>query len=318
MAQVFGMTDSQAAGRRGPFDFSFFLVTPIYFLVQVRTSTNIMSSTTAFRNLFLAHCLALQLLPSLTVAHGSEDAQAPLHSHEHVHPWRGCLPGPLQHPSHPICEINLNETASNEPSTIENEFAPWTHRPYCAPEISYCVFTNAQYPTPDKGVSIVANPDDPTTGSSLSALADLFLSTASTASGTAKPPTAPAYKITPLPGRGLGLIATRRITQGEVLMIDHAALVADSAFPSRVKRELGRSLFERAIGRLSAETRGEVMKLARSGDEDGCKKENVNVEDVVKTNSFTVTVGGGSYMVLFPRVAVSEHIPVLGYRTSEF
>ena len=93
-------------------------------------------------------------------------------------------------------------------------------------------------------------------------------------------------------------------------MIDHAALVADSAFPSRVKREIGRSMFERAIARLAAETRKEFLNLARSGDEDGGKKEDVNVEDIVKTNSFTVSVGGGSYMVLFPRVAVSEGVPI--------
>lgn len=91
-------------------------------------------------------------------------------------------------------------------------------------------------------------------------------------------------------------------------MVDYAALVADSAFPSRVNREIGRSLFERAIGRLTAETRDDVLKLARSGDEDGSKQEKVNVEDVVRTNSFTISVGAGSYMVLFPRIAVCEHV----------
>ncbi|KAK3315520.1 hypothetical protein B0H66DRAFT_628669 [Apodospora peruviana] len=183
-------------------------------------------------------------------------------------------------------------------------FTPWTHRPYCPPETPYCVFTNAAYPSLDNGVSILANPDE--ASSSLTALAQLFLddttkSTKTSGQTQEKQP----YKITPLPGKGLGLVATRRIPQGEVLTVDYAALVADSAFPSKMKREQGRVLLRKAIERLPRVK--EVMELARSGKDATGDVGEVDVEDVVKTNSFTLRIGGESYMALFPTIARINH-----------
>jgi hypothetical protein len=83
-------------------------------------------------------------------------------------------------------------------------------------------------------------------------------------------------------------------------MVDYAAVVADSRFPSRVKREQGRQLLREAIERLPGAE--EVLNLARSSSD----PDNVPVvEDVMKTNSFSVEIAGREYMALFPRIAVS-------------
>ncbi|KAM7183375.1 hypothetical protein V8F20_012643 [Naviculisporaceae sp. PSN 640] len=238
--------------------------------------------------------------------HQQHDAQ----SHVHEKSWTGCLPGPLIHPHHPACEL-----INDEPS---DDFPPWTHEPFCLPGSAakskdgkaakpfiYCTFSNAKYPSETKGVSIIANPDDPQTEKSLSAIGTLFESGKSGEEDelplAKKEPATLAYKITPLPGKGMGLIATRKIKQGEVIMVDHAALIAEMAFPTRVKRDVGRQLLERAVRRLSPERKEMVLGLA--SNEGG----EVDVEDVVRTNSFTVNVGEGSFMALFPRIARINH-----------
>jgi hypothetical protein len=103
-----------------------------------------------------------------------------------------------------------------------------------------------------------------------------------------------------IPGKGKGLVATRKILRGQVFMVDYAAVVADARFPSRVKRDQGRQLLREAIERLPGAE--EVLSLARSSSD----PDNVPVvEDVMRTNSFTVEIAGREYMVLFPRIAVS-------------
>jgi hypothetical protein len=83
-------------------------------------------------------------------------------------------------------------------------------------------------------------------------------------------------------------------------MVDYAAIVADTQFPSRIKRNQGRELLREAIERLPAAD--VILNLARSSSD----LANVpTVEDVMKTNSFSVEIGGKGYMALFPKIAVS-------------
>ncbi|KAM7214565.1 SET domain containing protein [Rhypophila decipiens] len=292
--------------------------------------------------------LLSQILVHLAIAHSPQEAQVPIHSHNHhdqnhnhnpkhndsrqrqkqaYSHDRGddesCLPGPLLHPNHPTCVTEI--FISDEPSS---EFSPWTHEPFCAPgsdkeaESLYCVFTNAKYPSSDKGLSIIANPADPGTEKSLSALATLFESLTNpdsphknnipAKSSKKQEPSTPGYQVTPIKGKGMGLVATRMIRKGQVIMVDYAALLAETVFPSKVKRDVGRELLERAVQRLPVQRRRLVLGLAGSGtDLKGQRRtdgdQEANVEDLVKTNSFTVEVGSGSFMALFPRIARINH-----------
>ena len=209
----------------------------------------------------------------------------------HELPWPNCLPGPLRHDTLASC--------------VTASFAPWTHRPHCPDDDTpYCVHTNARFGR--HGVSVIAVPPARANESTTLPAVEALFSSPSTRDFREEDKIAddhdPPYEIRDIPGKGKGLVATRAIPHGTVLMVDHAVVLADAAFPRRVRRDLGRDMLREAIGRLAPGGEEAVLALARSSADPGVVPA---AEDVVKTNSFSVEVGGGNYMALFPRVAVS-------------
>jgi hypothetical protein len=81
-------------------------------------------------------------------------------------------------------------------------------------------------------------------------------------------------------------------------MEDYPSVLADVEFPGRVPREQGRVLLKRAIDQLADAE--EVFALARSSTA-GAPPE----EDVMRTNTFGITIGDRSRMALFPKISVS-------------
>jgi hypothetical protein len=205
----------------------------------------------------------------------------------------GCLPGPLKLDTYPTCA-----TVTGDEHAVP--WAPWTSRPYCVEDTSYCVFTNADFPGPSRGLSIIdVRPDSSSNATTAVASIAQLLSSPAPASNTAGEEPLP-YEVQDIPGKGKCLVATRKILRGQVFMVDYAAVVADARFPSRVKRDQGRQMLREAIERLPGAE--EVLSLARSSSD----PDNVPVvEDVMRTNSFTVEIVGREYMALFPRIAVS-------------
>ena len=238
----------------------------------------------------LAAAYVALLAPSATATHGGPQQGGDIIQQRLF--GTGCLPGPFQLDSYPTCV-----TASNEDDVL---WAPWTYRPYCAENTNYCVFTNADFQGPNRGVSIIdARPSS--TGNATSAVTVVaeLLSSMPRAPESADEQS-PPYEVRDIPGKGKGLIAIRKIPRGQVFMVDYAAIVADTHLPGRVRRAQGHQLLREAIERLPGAE--EVLGLARSS----LDPENVPVsEDVMKTNAFSVEIGGRDYMALFPRIAVS-------------
>lgn len=231
----------------------------------------------------VAALCAVQFVPPASAT----DGQHPLLNSD-------CLPGPLKLEAYPAC---VAAGADNEDDAVS--WHPWTSPPYCPENTIYCVFTNAGFQGPGRGVSLIdVQP------SSTSNAASAVDSVAQLLSSLPAPETtrdeSPPYEMRDIAGKGKGLVATRKISRGQAFMVDYAAVVADKQFSSRVKRAQGRQLLREAIHRLpSAE---QVLSLARSSP----NPDNVPAfEDVMKTNSFNVEIAGKGYMALFPRVAVS-------------
>ncbi len=205
-----------------------------------------------------------------------------------------CLPGPLSLEAHPAC---MAAGAGDGDDTVS--WHPWTSPPYCPENTVYCVFTNAGFQGPDRGVSLIdVQP------SSTSNAASAVDSVAQLLSSLPIPETtgdeSPPYEIRDIAGKGKGLVATRKILRGQAFMVDYAAVVADKEFSSRIKRAQGRRLLKEAIHRLPSAK--QVLSLARSSSD----PDNVPAfEDVMKTNSFNVEIAGKGYMALFPQIAVS-------------
>lgn len=175
--------------------------------------------------------------------------------------------------------------ASNTTDTL----APWSHPPYCA-TTRYCVFTAADFQS--QGISIVALPQ------SISSMTHL-VSKALAQPLRAEDPN-PPYKVVDIPGAGKGVVATRALKTGDVIMVDHAAVLADTDFPGSVKRELGRLMLNRAMEQLAEPDR--VLGLATSS-----AGKAVTAEDVLRTNSFGIKVDDVDYMALFSKISRINH-----------
>lgn len=204
-----------------------------------------------------------------------------------------CLPGPLQLDSYSTCVATSNDN--------DLPWAPWSYRPYCADNTNYCVFTNTDFRGRDRGVSVIDVPPSRTENvtSAVASIAKLLSSVPPPAPESVDT-TSPPYEMRDIPGKGKGLIATRKIKRGQVFMVDYAAVVADTKLPGRVRQAQGRRLLNEAIERLPGAD--EVLSLARSSPD----PDNVPAgEDVMTTNSFGVEIDGKGYMALFPRIAVS-------------
>lgn len=168
-------------------------------------------------------------------------------------------------------------------------WAPWTHRPYCA-DTQYCVFTNSMF-RGNHGVSIITTSE--IAAGSPDLLAKLAGAGASPSTESLQP-----YAMRDVPGKGKGLFATRFIARGEVFMEDYPSVLADVEFPGKVRRDQGQLLLQRAIGQLAQAD--EVLALARSSTAGAPVQ-----EDVMRTNTFGITVGERSRMALFPKISVS-------------
>lgn len=207
--------------------------------------------------------------------------------------WR--FPDHFGDHDHQACLLAIDEKAGPDPS----HWAPWTHRPYCA-DTRYCVYTNSVFQG-NHGVSIITTPEiaanSPALIAQLSAIGDLGLGDGRHVV-TEKPP----YVVRDIPGKGKGVIATRRIGRGEVFMVDYPSVLADVEFPGRVRHDEGVLLLQRAMDQLADSQ--EVLSLARSSRSGAAVP-----EDVMRTNTFGITVAERSRLALFPKISVSNPTP---------
>ncbi|TLD33550.1 hypothetical protein PspLS_01079 [Pyricularia sp. CBS 133598] len=202
--------------------------------------------------------------------------------------------GRLDSPGYTQCAVPTDDTSGPHPS----QWAPWTHRPLCidgaapktqpsgsgdspngttasSPRTKFCVYTNEH--AGDGGMSIITTPEH--AASSLHLLENPNLRLPGSSSRLHNASTSPAYEVVDVPGKGKGVLATRRIRRFEPFMLERAALATDNLFPSLVERHAGYGLLHEAVRRLADPDR--VLSLARSNPHAGDA-----VENVLRTNSF--------------------------------
>lgn len=108
----------------------------------------------------------------------------------------------------------------------------------------------------------------------------------------------PSYQIRDVPGKGKGIVATRRIRRGEIILIDVPAVLMSIAFLANTKPHHRRRLIKQAIGRLPDETQREIYALSRG-------KERHEMDAILGTNTNTVGLADGyPHVGLFLKLAV--------------
>lgn len=169
--------------------------------------------------------------------------------------------------------------------------SPWTHPPECtyaADKVAkYCAYTNSRHGS--RGWSIITSPE--TAADNIG-----FLNMPLNGSRRAGPQDAP-FKIVEIPGKGKGMMATRRIKRYQEILLDYATVLVDISFTSKVPAILGYRLLHAAVDRLSDPD--SILGLDRSS-----KFARDRVENVLRTNSFHTNLGGVPHMAVYPTVSV--------------
>jgi len=185
---------------------------------------------------------------------------------------------------------------------------PWTHAVRCVvaknqtlgTEKPYCLYTTALFggghgasliAAPSTASEVIANDpyeDRPSYGAS---------GTRRFATGPVVTKDGPAYTVGKTPGKGLGVVAGRKIEQGEVLMLDFPAMLVGKKFLEDIQPKLRRRLLKRGISQLPQSTQDKIFSLAKStGGEP--------IDDILGTNTCSVTMADEIMLGLYPEVAV--------------
>jgi hypothetical protein len=107
----------------------------------------------------------------------------------------------------------------------------------------------------------------------------------------------------PVPGKGMGVLATRQIKKFETIMVDQASVVVALSIEKMIGKAEARKLLYRAVEqlRVPGEVRGLSVEHNAESEGDALEGE----EDVMLTNSFGSQVGGTDCRALYPLVSVS-------------
>ncbi|KAK0742576.1 hypothetical protein B0T21DRAFT_361710 [Apiosordaria backusii] len=223
----------------------------------------------------------------------------------------------------------------DETSSLDIPNLPWTHRPLCSTSFSaipgekFCVFSSSSYNL-GAGVSFLTSPE--TAAGLVGAIdtaGDQWAERRHFKPQEENQHADLPYAIVSIPGKGKGVIATKKINRFETIMRSFPAMIADNVFfPREEEEEAGvkfkvteggtrkatpageavegkgfvkaRKYYQRALEQLGDRQR--VLSLARSR-----KGEMHVLEDVIRTNAFGMTVNGRDCKGLYPEIARLNH-----------
>ncbi|KXX81306.1 SET domain-containing protein 5 [Madurella mycetomatis] len=241
-------------------------------------------------------------------------------------------------PSDASSDIPPDSTLSSQPADPtaggphqrpDQPASPWSRSPTCrrAGTAEHCAFTHSAF-NGRLGISLITTPENilllgsqpplnaaPPPGSHCAGDSS-FRGAEST-----PPAPNPYYTSTPIPGKGLGLVAAKPIRAGtRVMNALPAVLVDDGAWKGMRRVDLGVLVWE-AVRGLSEAQRGSFMELAgpAEGGAQGGKE-----FGILATNAFRVTIKivgevgegkGREFHGVFPEVSRLNHdcAPNLGY-----
>lgn len=93
-----------------------------------------------------------------------------------------------------------------------------------------------------------------------------------------------AYEIVPVEGKGLGVVAKRKIKRGEIVMSDYPSLLIGTGFLGTAQPHHRRRMLKQAINQLPDKLRSKVRGLSRGA-------EKYEVDAILGPNANTVMIG---------------------------
>ncbi|KAI0010797.1 SET domain-containing protein [Xylariaceae sp. FL0662B] len=202
------------------------------------------------------------------------------------------------------CPLPIYEDAVHE----LGKWSPWTARPYCIEPLvkdvaapPFCLYTFEPF-RENQGLSVITAPD--VAAGMIDALDDSIVPpkhrshpSSPLANGEQD---ALAYEVKDLPGKGKGLVARRRISKFEVVMVDYPALITRLDLFHALGPELRQDVLERALHQLPERQLEEVLALARSTGSEP-------IEDTFRTNIFGIDLNNVPHLGIFTRASRINH-----------
>ncbi|KAJ5051295.1 hypothetical protein J3E74DRAFT_445268 [Bipolaris maydis] len=197
-----------------------------------------------------------------------------------------------------LCSQSLGSSALAD-DTKKEDYGPWSHAPVCTsilPSINdkLCVYTDTSF-AQNRGISIFTTPSLAKDFASLPAFRDA----SALVSQSINKPT-DSYHATSIPGKGIGMLASRPLKFGErVTAYTPAFLAYLESELSTLDRE---ALWRTAIEQLPSDLKEKFLGLATVyGDP------RVQVQDIVKANTFQVMLNGVNHLAVWPETSRLNH-----------
>lgn len=182
--------------------------------------------------------------------------------------------------------------------TGPGEWPPWSSPSLCTagrkPD-TFCIFTASHLG--HLGLSVITSPQ---VASSLAPAIHRLHDSAFPAGSTVRNPALhpPPGKLAQIDGKGIGVVATRRLSAGDTFLVDFASLVLHADYPRATSEKERLNLLEDAVDKLLGPGPQAIRALSKSG------LSNHALEDVVQTNVFTRQVEGHDHHILYPIISV--------------
>ncbi len=198
---------------------------------------------------------------------------------------------------HQTCPLPLEDDIA-----LEGDSGLWDPKPRCFGAVNHtdgdvrvnCIFASPTFRA-GRGISLVTTPRAAANLLGAGAFDDRPWPLAAQKRAAPGLP----YAVVDVPGKGKGVVATRRIRKGEIVMVDSPALLIGVPILESLREHHRRRLIKHALGWLPARTRKVIYELQRgSGPE---------IDGILEKNTWSVLLEDDeTHLALFPGIAVSE------------
>jgi len=177
--------------------------------------------------------------------------------------------------------------SSNLSLVADAPWSPWTHVGPCkqADDQIFCLFSSFSFN--NRGISIVTTPERALALAKKPAFEHLRNPEPAPLTDWVDPLDDPRFEAVALPGKGIGMVATRHIQAGELIMATTPSLLIDDAASNvfRADLVLAKTFLVPGLDNIRPEHRAVYLDLAATGETDSYEGK---VNEIVWTNAYNV------------------------------
>jgi hypothetical protein len=175
--------------------------------------------------------------------------------------------------------------SGNQSLVTDAPWSPWTHVGPCKPagDQLFCLFSS--YSFNNRGISIVTTPERSLALAKKPAFEEQRNQRRSSPTGWVDTLDDPRFGPAEIPGKGIGVVATRHIQAGELLLINTPALLVDKAATIAFEEDMAEVFLVPGLDNIRQEHRAAYLDLAAHHTTDTLP---AKVEQIVWTNAYIV------------------------------